>query len=163
MEQPSPLLHLVFTPNRSLGPRGFAILMSVTTVLGALIALRFLLLSSKAWPIAIFMCIDVILLYWGFRINYRSATQREDLWLDARTLDVRQRANNGSETTFQLNPHWVKVELEELNEFQNQLHLVSHGRKYQIAALLAPHERVEICAAIQSALLRLKSISRSAY
>jgi uncharacterized membrane protein len=163
MSQPTPLLHLVFTPNRSLGPRGFAILMSVTAVLGALIALRFLLLSSKAWPIAIFMCLDVMLLYWAFRLNYRSATQREDLWLDAKTLDVRKRDRNGSETTFQLNPHWVKVELQELNEFQNQLHLVSHGRKYTIAALLAPHERVEICAELQSALLRLNSMSRSVY
>jgi uncharacterized membrane protein len=163
MDQPAPLLHLVFTPNRSLGPRGFAILMSVTTVLGALIALRFLLLSSKAWPIAIFMCLDVLLLYWAFRLNYRSATQREDLWLDAKTLDVRQRASDGSETMFQLNPHWVKVDLEELNEFQNQLHLVSHGRRYRIATFVAPHERVEISAAIQSALLRLNSISRKPY
>jgi uncharacterized membrane protein len=163
MDQPAPLLHLIFTPNRSLSPRGFAVLMSVTTVLGALIAVRFLLLSSKAWPITIFMCLDVMLLYWAFRLNYRSATQREDLWLDAKTLDVRQRAGNGHETTFQLNPHWVKVELEELNEFQNQLHLVSHGRKYRIATFLAPHERVEISAAIQSALLRLNNMSRSAY
>jgi uncharacterized membrane protein len=163
MNQPIPLLHLVFTPNRSLGPRGFAILMSVTALLGAVIALRFLLLSSKAWPIAIFMCLDVLLLYGAFRLNYRSATQREDLWLDAKTLDVRQRAGNGDEITFQLNSHWVKVELTELNEFQNQLHLVSHGRKYSIASFLAPHERVEVGAAIQLALRQLNSISRKPY
>jgi uncharacterized membrane protein len=163
MDQPAPLLHLIFTPHRSLGPRGFAILMSVTGALGGLIALRFLLLSSKAWPIAIFMCLDVVLLYWAFRVNYRSATQREDVRLDANSLDVRQRASNGDETRFQLNPHWVKVELQELNEFQNQLFLVSHGRKYRIAMCLAPHERTEICLELQSALRGLNNMSRMSY
>ncbi len=163
MDQTAPLLHLIFTPHRSRGPRGFAIVMSVTGALGALIALRFLLISSKAWPIAIFMCLDVVLLYWAFRVNYRSATEREDLWLDTKTLDVRQRARNGEETCFKLNPHWVKVELQELNEFQNQLFLVSHGRKYRIAMCLAPHERTEICLELQTALRKLSNISRKAY
>jgi uncharacterized membrane protein len=163
MDSTAPQLHLIFTPNRSLGPRGFAILMSVTASLAGLISLRFLLLSTKAWPIALLMGLDVLLLYLAFRANYRSATEREELWLDSARLNVRQRGRNGDERTFQLNPHWVKVELQELNEFQNRLHLISHGRKYTIAAFLSPHERVEIGEAIQSVLLRLKSISRNAY
>jgi uncharacterized membrane protein len=157
-----PLLHLVLTPHRSLGPRGFAILMSVTTFLCAFIALRFLMLSSKAWPVAVFMALDLALLYWAFRANYRSATEREDIWLDSKLLDVRQRARSGAETHITLNPHWVKVELEELNEFQNRLCLVSHGQTYSIGTFLAPHERADICEALQSALARLKSMSRSA-
>jgi uncharacterized membrane protein len=162
MAQTAPLLHLVLTPHRSLGPRGFAILMSVTTGLCALIALRFLMFSSKAWPVAVFMCLDVVLLYWAFRTNYRSATEREDIWLDSKLLDVRQRARNGDETHTSLNPHWVRVELEELNEFQNRLFLVSHGRKLAIGHFLAPHERTDICDELQSALARANSMSRSA-
>jgi uncharacterized membrane protein len=163
MDSKAPLLHLIFTPHRSLGRRGFQILMGVTVVLAGLISLRFMLFSTKAWPILIFMCLDVVLLYWAFHANYRSATEREDLWLDSQTLDVLQRARNGDERQFHLNPHWVKVELQILNEFQNRLHLVSHGRKYSIAAFLSPHERVEIGEEIQSALLRLKSMSRKLY
>ncbi len=163
MATTAPLLHLVLTPHRSLGPRGFAVLMSVTAVLAALISLRFLLLSTKAWPVALFMCLDVVVLYWAFRVNYRSATEREDVWLDSKTLDVRQRARNGSEQVISLNPHWVKVELRVLNEFQNQLQLISHGRTLAIGSFLAPHERIEIGDEIQSALLRLKSMSRTEY
>ncbi len=153
-------MHLVLTPHRSLGPRGFAILMSVTTFLCAFISLRFLMLSSKAWPVAVFMMLDVVLLYWAFRANYRSATEREDIWLESKSLDVRQRARSGSERLTTLNPHWVKVELEELNEFQNRLLLVSHGNKLAIGHFLAPHERMEIYETLQSALARLNSMSR---
>jgi uncharacterized membrane protein len=162
MTKTVPLLHLVLTPHRSLGPRGFAILMSVTTLLCSFIALRFLMLSSKAWPVAIFMMLDILLLYGAFRLNYRSATEREDIWLAYHTLDVRQRARNGTETCTTLNPQWVRVDLEVLNDFQNRLSLVSHGRRLAVGQFLAPHERTEICETLQSALARLKSMSRSA-
>jgi uncharacterized membrane protein len=162
MAPKAPLLHLVLTPHRSLGPRGFAVLMSVTAVLAAFIAVRFLLLSAKAWPVAVFMVLDVVLLYIAFQVNYRSATEREDVWLDAKLLEVRHRGRDGIEHVTQLNPHWVQVELQVLNEFQNRLHLISHGKALAIGSFLAPHERVEIGDEIQAVLGRLKSMSRSA-
>ena len=65
----------VLTPNRSLSPKGFLIFMLVLGSLSFTIGLYFL--SAGAWPIFGFMGLDVLLVYWAFRVNFRSARAYE--------------------------------------------------------------------------------------
>ena len=61
----------VLTPHRSLGNIGFLVLMIVFGGVSFVSGIAFLMMG--AWPIFGFFGLDVLLLYWAFRINYRRA------------------------------------------------------------------------------------------
>src|SRR5256885_12266445 len=69
----------VLWPHRSLPPRGFRLLMLGLGFLSLVAGIIFV--SVGAWPICGFFGLDVALLYLAFRVNYRSARQRETLRL----------------------------------------------------------------------------------
>ena len=58
-------------PHRSLGRKGFIILMGVISAISFLTGLAFYMLG--AWPVMGFFCLDVLLIYGAFRLNYRAA------------------------------------------------------------------------------------------
>src|SRR4026209_2898607 len=61
----------VLTPHRSLGPKGFMVLMGAVCAVSFGTGLLFYLLG--AWPVIGFMGLDVALIYIAFRLNYRPA------------------------------------------------------------------------------------------
>ena len=60
----------VLTPHRSLGHVGFLVLMIVFGGVSFISGMVFLLMG--AWPVFGFFGLDVLLLYWAFRLNYRA-------------------------------------------------------------------------------------------
>lgn len=147
-------LHLILTPNRSLGPKGYRIMMVAVVVVSLLSALRFALI--RAWPVGIFLFLDVGLLYWAFRVSYKSGRAFEDVRLDDGELVIRQVNHYGMEQTTRLNAFWVRVVLDDINDFENRLRLVSHGRSLTIAGFLAPYERVDVKLAIEDGLAQAR-------
>jgi uncharacterized membrane protein len=136
-------MHLVLTPNRSLSPAGFRRLMIGMLLICVLMSARFLLFSTQAWPIALFLMADVLLLYIAFRASYASAREREELTLTPSGLEVLQWQRGGVRRRL-FDPYWVRVVLDEINEFENRLQLVMRGDSLVIGAFLSPHERVEL-------------------
>ena len=65
-----PAFSAVLTPHRSLGPRGFLLLMAAVAVASFTTGLVFLL--AGAWPVIAFLAADVLLIYWAFLLSYRS-------------------------------------------------------------------------------------------
>ncbi|HEY7298508.1 MAG TPA: DUF2244 domain-containing protein, partial [Xanthobacteraceae bacterium] len=65
----------IITPHRSLGPTGFLVFMLVLG--GASFASGMVFLMAGAWPVFGFFGLDVLLVYWAFRANYRSARAYE--------------------------------------------------------------------------------------
>src|SRR3546814_13731168 len=78
--QPAPVFAAELKPHRSLGPRGFAILMAV--VAGVNFAAGALFWAKGAWPVFGFCGLDVAAVFLAFRYNYRQARAREYLSLD---------------------------------------------------------------------------------
>ena len=154
-------MHLVLTPHRSLSPQGFRTLMLVCGGLAALLSLRFLLFSGNAWPVAVFMMLDVLLLYVAFRINYASAREREELRLSGDALEVTQRQRSGAVTRRAFNPYWVRVVLDAPNEYENRLSLVMRDEAISIGSFLSPHERVTLRDELQRHLAAFKAPSMS--
>ena len=76
----------VLLPHRSLGRKGFVILMSVISGLSFLTGLAFYL--RGAWPVMGFFGLDVLLIYGAFRMNYRAALLYETVELTERELKV---------------------------------------------------------------------------
>ncbi len=116
------------TPHRSLGRVGFLVLMLLFGGVSFVTGVLFLVIG--AWPVFGFFGLDVLLLYWAFRLNYRHAEAYEQVTVTSSTLKVRKVSHLGRVREWVLNPLWVRLDKVELDEFGiDRLFLVSRGRK----------------------------------
>lgn len=145
----------VITPHRSLPPYGLLILMVVFGGVSFIAGMVFLLLG--AWPVFGFFGLDVLLLYWAFRINNRHAAAYEEVKLTPTTLTIRKVSHRGHVREWSLNPLWVRLEKIVHAEFGiERLFLVSRGRQLVIASDLGPNEKADFAEAFGAALAEAK-------
>ena len=137
-------------PHRSLSPTGFKVLMAVILSLSLSVGLFFF--SVGAWPIPGFLGLDVLALYWAFKLSYRSGNWRERIRLDNAHLTVDRIAPNGKQRQWQFEPNWLQVRIEHKNEYEDRLILRSHGDHLVIGSFLTPSERSEFADALRAAL-----------
>jgi uncharacterized membrane protein len=145
------LFSAIITPHRSLGGLGFFILMGVVSVVSFAAGMVFLIMG--AWPVFGFFGLDVLLIYWAFRINYRRALAYEEVMVTPTELRVRKVSHRGKVAEWTLNPLWVRLDRDTHAEFGiERLFLVSRGRKLPIAGFLSPPEKESFAAALASAI-----------
>ena len=141
----------IITPHRSLTPRGFLIFMLCIGALSFISGMSFLL--RGAWPVFGFCGLDVLLVYWAFRANFRSARAYEEVTVTASELTVRKVSHRGGVREWTLNPLWVRLDRIVHEEFGvERLFLVSHGRRLTIAGFLGPAEKASFAHALSDAL-----------
>ena len=151
MDQEVTIFSAVLTPHRSLGPSGFLLLMLVFGALSFTTGMVFFL--AGAWPVFGFCGLDVALVYWAFRLNYRSGRAYEQVIVTASELKVRQVSHHGRTSEWTLNPVWVRLDRVVHTEFGiERLFLVSHGRRLPIAGFLGPQEKESFATALAAAL-----------
>lgn len=112
--------------------------------------------SRGAWPVTPFMGADVALLAWAFRASREAARRRERLCLTRSVLSVERLPARGQITRTELNPYWVRVELEEQSCSKSRLLLTSHGRAIPIGDFLAPAQKLSLAQRLKNALLRAR-------
>lgn len=137
-------------PYRSLGPAGFRILMAVAILIS--LSIGGLFFSIGAWPIPGFLGLDVLLLYWAFRANYRAAKLVEQVRLDNDELTILRTAPNGKQKKWTMEPSWLRVELDEPADHDSQIVLRSRDRRLIIGSFLTPLERSDFANALRRAL-----------
>ena len=141
----------VITPHRSLTPRGFLILMLCLGALSFVSGVIFV--SIGAWPVFGFFGLDVLLVYWAFRANFRAARAYEEVKVTASELVLRKVSHRGSVREWTLNPVWVRLDRIVHDEFGiERLFLVSHGRRLSIGGFLGPDEKASLARALSAAL-----------
>ena len=151
----TPLFSAVMTPNRSLGRRGFGILMLVVAGISFVAGLVFAI--AGAWPITGFFGLDVLLIYWAFRVNYRDGRAYEQIVVTPTELMFRKVSPRGAVIEWRCNPLWVKLDWDIHEEFGvQQLHLVSRGERRAIASFLSPEEKEGFGKALQAAIAAAK-------
>jgi uncharacterized membrane protein len=139
------------TPHRSLGRVGFLILMLLFGAVSFVTGLLFLAIG--AWPVFGFFGLDVLLLYWAFRLNYRHANAYEQVTVTPSELTVRKVSHLGRVREWVLNPLWVRLDKVELEDFGiDRLFLVARGRKLAIASFLGPDEKASFAKELGQAL-----------
>ncbi len=145
------LFSAVVTPHRSLSHAGFLIVMAALGGVSFVAGMAFLLLG--AWPVFGFFGLDVLLVYWAFRANYRAAAAFEEVTVTVSELRVRQVSHRGKASEWSFNPLWVRLEREGDDDFGlERLFLVSRGRRLPIASLLGPQEKESFAAALGAAI-----------
>ncbi|MBX6426086.1 MAG: DUF2244 domain-containing protein [Variibacter sp.] len=150
-----PIFSAVITPHRSLSRKGFLALMLVIGGVSFTGGLAFYM--AGAWPVVGFMGLDVALMYWALKANYRSAAAYEQVIVTPSELTVRKVSHRGEVGEWSLNPLWVRLDRQSMDDFGlQQIALVSHGRRLPIASYLSPAERESFAAALAAALAEAK-------
>lgn len=154
--EPEPALFAaVVTPHRSLSRAGFLIVMAAVGGISFVAGTAFLLLG--AWPVFGFFGLDVLLVYWAFRANYRAAAAFEEVTVTASELRVRKVSHRGKTSEWSFNPLWVRLDREIHEEFGiAHLFVVSRGNRLPIANLLGPQEKESFAAALGAAISEAK-------
>jgi uncharacterized membrane protein len=143
------------TPHRSLNRTGFWILIGAYGLVSFIGGGAFLLIG--AWPVFGFFGLDVLLLYWAFRLNYRHAAAYEEVKVTPAALTVRKVSHRGIAREWVLNPLWVRLEKTVHEEFGiERLFLVSRGRQLIVASFLGPDEKASFAKALGAALSEAK-------
>jgi uncharacterized membrane protein len=139
------------TPHRSLGRTGFLVVMAFVSVVSFAAGLTFLLMG--AWPVFGFFGLDVLAIYWAFRVYFRRAKACEEIRVTPSELHVRRISHRGHVVEFSFNPLWVQLDRQEHAEFGvERLYLVSRGRRVAIAGFLGAEEKAIFSNALTAAL-----------
>lgn len=145
------LFSALLTPHRSLNRTGFLLLMGFISVVSFISGLVFL--SMGAWPVFGFFGLDVLAVYWAFKVNFHRATAYEEIAVTPSALHVRRVTHLGSVSEWTFNPLWVRLDVEESNEFGvERLALISRGRSLGIGTFLGPGEKLSFAKALSAAL-----------
>jgi uncharacterized membrane protein len=100
-----------------------------------------------------FLGLDVLLVYWAFRANFRAARAYEEVTVTATELTVRKVNQRGAVRIWTLNPLWVQLDRIVHEEFGvERLFLVSRGRRLTIGQALSPDEKKDFASALSAAI-----------
>ena len=146
----------VLTPHRSLGSTGFLLLMLVFGGASFVTGVVFILLG--AWPVFGFLGLDVLLLYFALRANFRAANAYEEVTVTASDLTVRKVSPQGKlRKEWHANPLWVQLHQDVHAEFGvERLTLISRGERLAIAGFLGPDEKESFAMALTAALFEAR-------
>lgn len=150
----APVFDALLTPYRSLGPRGFLLVMGLIGTISFVAGLAFFL--AGAWPVVGFMGLDVLLVWMAFRLNYRSARQFERLHLTRESLRVERVTHHGERRLWSFEPAWLRVEIDDPPEPDSPLTLASGRRRLSIGSFLSAEERLELAEALRAALAKTR-------
>ncbi|MCZ4280967.1 DUF2244 domain-containing protein [Kiloniella laminariae] len=148
------LFQALLQPNRSLSPRGFRYLMGFVIASVVLSGTGFML--AGAWPVLGFLGLDVALVYFAFRLSYRSGSGYETVQVTADDLIVTKVSHWGTRSCTRFQPYWLRVSFDRSENAEGRLILSSHGRSVVLGEFLAPGEREELALALQATLLPLQ-------
>lgn len=153
-----PIFSAILTPYRSLDRNGFRVLMICVGAICFVSGLPFLLLG--AWPVFLFFTLDVFLVWFAFRLNYRSARAFEQVEVFAESVTIRQVSARGKVATHEFNPYWARLSVHEIeDEGVARITLTSHGRSLDVGAFLNPPDKQSFAAAFRNALMQARGVA----
>ena len=141
----------LLTPHRSLNRTGFLAVMLFLSVVSFATGLAFLM--KGAWPVLGFFGLDVLVVWWAFKVNFRAARASEEIVVTPSELRVRRVSHRGQVAEWTFNPLWVRLDQEVDEEYGiEHLYLISRGRRLRIAGFLGPEEKASFYKALVGAL-----------
>lgn len=149
------LFSAILRPHRSLEVARFRLLM--LAIAGASFGAGLAFYAIGAWPVIGFLGVDVLLIYWAFKVNYRAARCHEEVRLTPSHLSIERVDIYGARTHAEIPAFWIRVDLEEHEDEIGRLRLWSHGRATRLGDFLPGSERVRLAQDLQAALHKLRA------
>ncbi len=152
-----PLQHILFaarlTPHRSLNRTGFIALMIFLSAVSFAAGTAFMLMG--AWPVFGFFGLDVLVIYWAFKVNFRHAYAYEEVSVSYAELRVRRVNHRGHSIEWFFNPVWVRIDRESHSALEtglDRIYLVARGRRISLGHHLGADEKESFCNALAASL-----------
>ena len=156
LHNPKPDFVAELVPYRSLGRTGFIVLMCFIGVTCFMSGMMFLMIG--AWPVFLFLGLDVLIIWLAFKLNYRSARRMERISVSTDELKIQVIEPSGRETEYVFNPFWTRLEIDRHEEIGiTRMQVASSDRRLQIGAFLNPDDRESFAVEFQRALANAKS------
>lgn len=150
-----PFFKALLVPHRSLGRKGFALLMGALLFIWLTVGAIFL--SMGAWPVFGFVGLDVLALYIAFRVNYRAARMREEVSLSRTNLHIRKVPPSGRSEEHSINPFWARFQVQRHAEIGiTDMAVVARGKRVLLGTFLNPDDRESFAVAFSRALATAK-------
>lgn len=136
-----PVLEVTLAPNKSLDPQlKHKIFLGVGVVISVAIA-RFYAIG--AWPVSVFLFVDILALWMAFQLFTKRADKRETIRLDHHSLELIQTIAPGQHQKVAMEPYWAKISVEP-GRPGGSLQLSSRHHHYIIGHFLNDDERKEV-------------------
>lgn len=147
-------MQAVLTPHRSLSRKAFVMVLGAFACADGAITTIFLL--QGAWPVALFLVLDVAALWLAFAINYRDARSEEHVEVAADRVLVSRFSPNGRGAHWIVSPVWARVATD-----ARSVRIASAGRAVRVGSFLSPPERGDFARALASALHQARGYNPS--
>jgi uncharacterized membrane protein len=141
--------------HRSLAATGFTVLMFAVVIINLVVGGVFYALG--AWPVFAFCGLDVALIYWAFKVNYRNGKLSETIELTPASLTLTRHLPSGRRERLDFNPFWVRVRLYEQVDGRNDLWFTSHGEEFRFAKFLSDDELRDFAESLTDALFAARN------
>ncbi len=153
---PKPDFVAELTPYRSLGRKGFVVLMVFISFTCLVSGVMFLVMG--AWPVFLFMGIDVLIIWVAFKINYRAAKARELVSVGSDELRVQKYDPKGRVIEHVFNPYWARFEVDRHEEYGiTAMWIKCRNEELTIGSFLNPHDRESFAVAFGQAISKAKA------
>ena len=151
-----PVFSAELIPYRSLGRKGFRILLVLCALFAVLYGGFFLV--TGAWPIGFFLGLDFLLLYIAFRANYRAAKVKEQVVVSRTNLSIRKFSPKGDVVEHRFNPFWARFSVARHAEIGiTKMTVEGQGQNVPIGGFLDPESRESFATAFSRALATAKA------
>jgi len=143
------------TPYRSLGPSGFKLLMGLIGLICFVVGLVFTI--AGVWPIMGFMGLDVLLIYWAFKSNYKAAEAYEDVEVSRAHVLLSKVSPKGRKTDHHFDQFGTRFETEKHEEIGiTKMRLTNRARSVEFGYFLNPADRASFADAFSQAMITAK-------
>ena len=154
-EKSKPEFVAELTPHRSLGRRGFFVLMGFVSVTCFVSGMMFMAIG--AWPVLVFFAVDVLIIWLAFKLNYRAGRVKERVSVARDEVLVQQFDPAGRMKEHSFNPFWTRFEIERHEEIGiTAMKLRSRDQQLLIGSFLNPEDRESFSAAMAGAMARVR-------
>lgn len=146
-------------PYRSLSITGFRFVMLAFAV--AILALGFGFFILGAWPVVGFLGVEIGVVWYAFRVNYRSGQLVETIKIGRKDVQIKRTDWRGREHQHKLASPWVEAVLIPTNADKDKLVLRHHADHFEIGSFLPPIEKPPLARALNNAFSRMRQGARS--
>jgi uncharacterized membrane protein len=145
----------VITPNRSLSRKGFYWLIGLLVAFN--LAIAAFMLALGAFPVPVFLGVDVVGVLLAFRASYRGAGQAERVQVSAEEVRVSHEIGRHARTIWTSPTAFTRVSVEADDPQDTRVRLHLSGRALTIARALSPLERSRFGEALEDAIRQARA------
>lgn len=143
------------TPNRSLSPRAFTVVMAIVVAMSFIAGLSFV--SMGAFPVIGFFGLDALAIWFAFRWSFRNLKQETRVRITAEQIELSHQRPGSDRRTAHLPTAFTKVQLDYPERRPSELKLTYGGTSWVIGRFLTPPERKSLKDAIERAIWNAKN------